>query len=625
MCGICGFNFEDLSGIKEMAKQFDYRGPDQENYYTDNAVSLGHKRLSIIDLSEKGRQPMCNESKDIWIVFNGEIYNYNEIRPELERKGHVFNSQSDTEVIIHAYEEYGKDCVKMFNGMWAFCIYDKRKSTLFLSRDRFGKKPLYYSLDKDKFYFSSEIKGILKCGVKKELNKPAVSSYLSYRYVLGEETFFKNIYKVLPGHNMIFNLKTRQIEENGEYWDIPIKEVNLKEEEILNKINDLLKKSVMYRKISDVPLGVILSGGLDSSIITAILAKQEQKPINTFTVKFKETGYDETEFAKIVADLYKTNYFEVTINTDNFLKIMKEYMMFKDEPVGVPNEIPLYLLSKKIKEKVTVVLSGEGADEFFEGYGRIFSSARDYEIIKQLQGQKNGKNNYKEKYPSIYNKYKGVLFKSELEHFLFMYNYWGDEEKNFILLNDSKKDFSAIFKKYIEKNDLPYEKKISYIFMKLHLPGLLNRLDSSTMANSVEGRAPFLDYKLAEFVFNIPLEYKTKWLLSNEELLNLDKNCDELSEKANISKYILKEMAKEYLPETIVKRKKQGFPLPLNSWFKNDFLNITKEMLLDENSKIKEVINQENLANWIEKGQGEIFGQKLWMLLSLEMWLREWF
>ncbi len=629
MCGINGFNFENEELVKRMNDKIRYRGPDGEGIFCDK-ISLGHVRLKIIDLSEKAKQPMCNENGDLWIVFNGEIYNFQELREELKKKWHKFKSKSDTEVILHAYEEWGEDCVQKFNGMWAFCIYDKKRQIFFLSRDRLGKKPLYYCCNNGRFIFSSEIKAILQHDIKKELNKEAVSSFLSYRYVLGEETFFKNIRKLVPAHNLIYNLKTKKIHKIEEYWDLPQEEIKISKEKAGEEVEDLLVKSIAYRKISDVPLGVILSGGLDSSLIAAILAKIEQKEgkqINTFTVKFPEKGFDESEFAKIVADKYKTKYFEVQVDTSNFLEIMKEYTKYKDEPIGVPNEIALYLLAKKIKKNVTVVLSGEGADELFEGYGRIFTSARDYKIIEKLKNMPNGLGIYKTKFSSLYKKY-GKFFESELEHFLFMYKWWTDKEKNLILLPEAKQDLSGIFQKYFSRIDVDYEKKISYIFLKLHLPGLLNRLDNPSMANAVEARTPFLDYPLAKMVFSLPCEYKTKWRINEKAKNSLNKNCDELSEKENIPKYILKKVAEKYLPKKIITRDKQGFPLPLNKWFKGEFNKISKDMLLSKDAKIKCVVNQNGLDEWINSNLGKDerkFGQKLWMLLSLELWLQEWF
>lgn len=624
MCGINGFNFEDGSLITKMNECILHRGPDSTGSFSDK-ISLGFQRLAIIDLSEKGKQPMSNESEDLTIVFNGEIYNFQEIRQELEKK-YVFKSHTDTEVILYAYQEWGEECVKKFNGMWALCIYDKRKNILFLSRDRFGKKPLYYYNQDGKFIFSSEIKAILKHSIKKELNKKAISSFLSYRYVLGEETFFNDIKKLLPAHNLTYNLSEKRIEKIEEYWDLVPQTLIASEQEAKTHVDLLLHKSVLYRKISDVPLGVILSGGLDSSVVTAVLARHEKNPINTFTVKFNEPGFDESRFAKLVAEICHANYFEVDLDTSNFLEVMKEYTKQKDEPIGVPNEIALYLLAKKIKKEVTVVLSGEGADEIFEGYGRKFTSARDYELLCHLKTLPNAEEIYRTEFSSLYAKYKGKFFDSETQHFLSEYKYWTESEKNLVLLPEYRYDYTPFFQSYMSKYDIPYQKKISYLFIKLHLPALLHRLDNATMSSSVEGRAPFLDYKLVEYAFNLDSNLKTKWLVPPEELIELNKNADELSEKVNISKYILKEVGRDYLPGTIVDRIKEGFPLPLEKWLQEDFPSIVEEYLLSENAKIKKVINQEALRALLkEPKEQKRFAQKIWMLLSLELWLREYF
>ena len=618
MCGINGFSFENKGLLDKMNQATHHRGPDATGTFIEG-VSLGHNRLSIIDLSEKGKQPMSNEDGTIQITFNGEIYNFQEIRKELEGK-HTFKSHSDTEVIVHAYEEWGQECVKKFNGMWAFCIYDKKKNILFLSRDRFGKKPLFYTVHKGTFIFSSEIKGILQHQIKKELNKTAVSSFLSYRYVLGEETFFKNIYKVLPAHNLIFDLKTKKL-THTEYWDLDLTEAKVSEQEAKKKVSALLQQSIAYRKISDVPLGVILSGGLDSSLITAMLARQEKKPINTFTVKFNEEGFDETIFAKKVAKDAKAHYHEVKIDTSNVLTLMKEYSKHKDEPIGVPNEIALYLLSKKIKEKVTVVLSGEGADEVFEGYGRIFSSVREYELLKSKG------NDYKKSLPVLYAKYEGRTFATEEEHFNFLYGYWSEEEQNEIVQGDAKKEWKKFMTPYFTKvKNMPYGQKISYVFLKIHIPGLLARLDASTMASAVEARAPFMDYMLAGYGVNLPSTLKTKWALAQEEYDKGGENTDTLSEIKNTSKYVLKEVAREYLAREIIERKKQGFPLPLQQWFGAHFEKIVKELLLSQKAHIAKVIDQKKLELWMNKNrEKKEYGQKVWMLVSLELWLQEWF
>jgi len=624
MCGINGFNFVSPDLIKKMNNSLKYRGPDDEGEFIDETVSLGHRRLSIIDLSENGKQPMSNEDGKIWITFNGEIYNYGELRNEL-KENHVFKSDTDTEIIIHAYEEWGFECVKKFNGMWAFCIYDQEKNIFFLSRDRLGIKPMYYYFNEGKFIFSSEIKAILNHPIKKELNRRSIPSYLMYRHVIGEETFFQNIFKLLPGSNLLFDLNRDNIISIDEYWDVENMDMNLNEESASERVLEELKKSISYMRISDVPLGVILSGGLDSSIISALLAKSEKNPINTFTVKFNEQGFDETLYAKKVSDLYKTNYKEVALDTSNFINTMKEYIEFKDEPIGVPNEISLYLLSKKIKENVSVVLSGEGADEIFEGYGRIFSSTFDYEVLEEIKKLNNPEDTYKNKFSSLYQRYEGRLFDSELDHFLFKYGYWSESEMSFVVLPEYQTDLKPIFKKYFDKYKMPYSKKISYVLLKLHLPSLLQRLDSSTMASSIEGRVPFLDHHLVNLALSIPSKLKTKWLKDLEDLKNMNKNSDELCENENISKYILKKSAESILPEEIINRKKQGFPLPLEKWFKNDFMDYSRELILSPESKVRHLIDQKNISEWMVNHQERRFGQKLWMVVSLELWLRHWF
>ena len=624
MCGINGFNFGDRALLAGMNHATAHRGPDGTGEFVDN-VSLGHNRLAIIELTDKGKQPMCNAAQDIWITFNGEIYNFKELRKELEKK-YTFKSDSDTEVIIHAYEEWGEECVNKMNGMWAFCIYNQKKKILFLSRDRLGKKPLYYYANNEQFIFSSEIKALFTHPIKKELNELAIPSFLSYRYVLGEETFFRGVRKLLPAHNLIFDLRSNKIKRIYEYWDLKPQEINVDESNAKAHMAALLEKSVAYRKISDVPLGVILSGGLDSSLVTALLAKQEKNPVNTFTVKFREEGFDETTFARAVSDLYKTNYHEVSIDTSNFIELMRDYSAYRDEPIGVPNEIALYLLAKKIKKHVTVVLSGEGADEIFEGYGRKFSSARDYEILSKLRKLSNGKETYRTHFSKLFEKYKGRFFDSALDHFMFEYIYWTEEEKKAILKPHLCISHDAFFEKYAKRYEMPYQQLISYLFIKIHLPGLLSRLDSSTMVSAVEGRAPFLDYQLVEYAFNLPSDYKTRWNISEENMQSLNATGDELSEKENIPKYLLKEIARDYLPDSIVNRKKQGFPLPLDNWFKGEFENIAKKCLLDNGAKISHFVDQIALRKLLESAeQIKRWGQKIWMLLSLELWLQEWF
>ncbi|MAG61431.1 asparagine synthase (glutamine-hydrolyzing) [Candidatus Pacearchaeota archaeon] len=624
MCGINGFTFENPEAIREMNRLLNHRGPDANGQYVNN-ITLGHTRLKIIDLSENAAQPMADNEEDLILTFNGEIYNFQELRTQLEQLGHKLKSKSDTEVIIYAYKEWGYNCVDYFNGMWAFAIYDKKKNKIFLSRDKIGKKPLYYH-ENNNLIFSSEIKPLFIHNIERKLNKPAASSFLSYRYILGDETMFKNIYKLPPAHNMIYDLTEKKIERIWEYWDITDEKVLETEEDIKNKTEYLLKDAVRLRQVSDVPIATTNSGGLDSSVVTSMMAQMHSTPIISFTVKFPEEEFDESEFAKILSDYAKTDHREILIDTQDYFNLMKEYVKIKDEPIGMANEIATYAMFKKIKKDATVIMTGEGADELFAGYGRIFSSTYDYQRLKRLE--KINKIIYETDYPSLHKKYHGKFFETELDHFLFQYNYFPEEEKNFILNKESQEDFKPIFKKYFDRIDGDYKKKISYTFLKLHLPVILGKLDNSAMASAVEVRAPFLDYRMVNHALNLPSKYKTRWKSKLDQQHSRYKLGDEISENHDTSKYILKEVSKKYIPQQIIDRNKKPFPVPLQKWFKEDFLNEAKRLLLSEDSRIKMVCKQDNLKVWIEKGiisEEKLFGQRLWRLVSLELWLREWF
>jgi len=639
MCGIAGIF--DLRKNKKISKQtllsmcnsMVHRGPDDSGIVILNNLGLGHRRLSIIDLSKKGRQPMSDDKKEIWIVFNGEIYNFREIKDELIKKNYNFKSKSDTEVIIYAYKEWGIDCIKKFNGMFSFALFDVKKNELFLVRDRLGIKPLYYTKINNSFIFSSEIKAILKyVGFKKEVNIRAVSSYLSYRYVIGNETLFKNIFKLLPGHYMSIKKGKIAIKK---YWDINLSENrSLKEKDCKREVKRLLNKAVELRMISDVPVGAYLSGGIDSSVIVALMTKLSDKKVKTFTIGFKEQGYNEFYYSKQVAEMYKTSHKEILLSEEDYLKTMKKLIKYKDSPLSVPNEVPIYLMSKELKKDITVVLSGEGADEIFGGYGRLFRSPFDYKKMKMMKHFPLFLRKKLFKHLTV--KYGNKEFKSELDHFLYNYSYFPIEEKKFIF-NDqvnnivgNDENLRAIFNGYFERaRKASYYKKIGYVFEKVHLPGLLAKLDCPTMATSVEGRVPFVDHNLVEFMFKVPEKYKMKWKSFADMLRSLKETSDHISEKRDTPKYLLKESFRDILPEEVVERKKKGFPVPLDIWFRGGINKLAKKELLNSNSRIRLIVNQKNLKKWIDANlknkSDNSFGQKLWMLLNLEYWLREYF
>ncbi len=597
MCGINGFNWKDKAKINQMNNEIIHRGPDNQGIAVFNNVSLGHDRLSIIDLSDRGHQPMCNDEKTIYIVFNGEIYNYKELREEF-CQDYKFHSATDTEIILAMYQRFQDKCVDYFNGMWTFCIFDLEKNILFCSRDRLGIKPFYYYYEGEKFIFSSEIKAILIHKIKKKLNPKAISSFLRYRYILEDETFFEGIYNIKPGYNLIYDLETNECQQI-QYWDLN----QLETIDTFNKqkviIEQELVKSVNYRMVADVEVGSILSGGIDSSLTSAIMADLNNNHVNTYTVKFNEDGFDETPYARLVAEKYKTRHNEILIDQDDYIAVMNEYLKYKDEPIGVPNEVALFLLYRDIKKTATVVLAGEGADEIFAGYGRIFRSPFDF--LKE----------------SIHN--EDINF---LDFFMNIYGYFSDDDLKLILKEEFYYDFREIFKNYMLKCPRDYYTKISYIFLKLHLPGLLLRSDVSSMASAVESRVPFLDHNLVQFVYSLPFDFKNKFKSISALKKSVDLNYNEISEINDIPKYMLKEIAKKYLMDDIIYRKKQGFPLPLNKWFGENYINKLKILLLNDNNIIKNYVNIENLKEWIENTENDKnFGLKLWMLYSLEIWL----
>ena len=595
MCGINGFNWQDKDRIDSMNKKIRYRGPDWLGSETLEVCSLGMARLAIIDLSEAGRQPMFSHDKNLAIVFNGEIYNYDELKQQ-HCKDYPFVSSSDTEMILAMYEKFGPECVKYFNGMWAFCIYDVKTRTLFCSRDRLGIKPFYYYHENGKFIFSSELKAILSHeDIPFTFDPSAICSYLRYRYVIEDGSFFKEIKKLKPGHNLVFQLDEKTIKIK-QYWDVLQQEVV----DSYNNQKELVEKeflrSVRYRMIADVEVGSILSGGLDSSFITAAMAKERSDPINTYTVKFNEDGFDETQYAQLVSKMHGTKHHEITITSDEYIKHMQEYLAFKDEPIGVPNEVALFLLFREIRKTATVVLAGEGADETFAGYGRIFRSPFDFLKLTIDNNE--------------------VSF---VDFFLERYGYFTDDDLT-VIKEEFREEFRETFLSYMDACPRDYYGKISYIFLKLHLPGLLARTDQSSMANSVECRVPFLDHNLVQKAFSLPIEMKNHFRSVSDLKKAVDLSSSEGSELVDNPKRMLKEIAGPYLPKEIIQRKKQGFPLPLKQWFGNEYINDMRSLLLKENS-ISAFLDSDALKQWLDSKDDPMFGQRVWMLYSLETWL----
>lgn len=637
MCGITGaVSLKGSLGLtptilEKMTSLLAHRGPNDRGTYLDGPVGFGHTRLSILDLSPKGHQPMLDRENHIILTFNGEIYNFREIRSELEKMGHSFVSDCDTEVIIYAYKEWGIACLEKLDGMFAFALHDKGNGKTFLVRDRLGVKPLFYATVKNSLVFGSEPKTILAFpGFKREVNAPALSCYLSYRYVLGEETLFKGMHTVLPGQYI--EISHGKVTKRT-YWDIPRKSIMPHTERYyLKKTRELVTKAIEKRLISDVPLGAYLSGGLDSSIVVAVMAELKKEPVKTFSIAFAEKGYNELDYARQVADRYKTDHHEITVSTKQYLDTMKELIKFKDYPLGVPNEVPLYLMSKELKKYITVVLSGEGADEMFSGYGRIFRSPDDYWKLKAASLLPARLRNHV--FGDVLSYYDGKKFNHKIDHFLHQYTYFPLAEKNSLFTRSMKEAthndaaVREIFASGFAKRKGSYHDKIAYVFEKLHLPGLLARLDITTMATAVEAREPFVDHELISFALSVPRRHKLRWKSFGMRLRSWNKSAKTISEHYDIPKHILREAFKNDLPPEILTRKKQGFPVPLDLWFKGDFMEYAHAVLLGKNAKIKGYIDQPKLRDWMNdpaRKADSSFGQKVWMLINIEYWLQEYF
>jgi len=602
MCGFVGFvdkKIKDNKIIKEMSKMIIHRGPDDENYYCDDDINLAFRRLSIIDL-KNGRQPMYNEDESIVITFNGEIYNYQELKKDLEAKGHKFKTDSDTETIIHGYEEYGEEIVNKLRGMFAFVIWNKNKKELFAARDYFGIKPFYYYKGNDTFIFSSEIKSFLKHPhFKKELNKKSLKSYLTFQYSVLDETFFKNVYRLKPGHYLKY--KNGKLTEKT-YYEFSYNEEKMKLDELINEINNQVKSSVDYHRISDVKVGAFLSGGVDSSYIVSIL-----KPDTTYSVGFDYEKFNETNYAKELSDILKIKNKRKLITPDEFFDIVSDVQYYSDEPHANLSAVPLYYLSKLARKDVKVVLSGEGADELYGGYDSYYTSNLFNTYQKLIPyGLRNKIKNIANK--KKYFKGQQFLIKagSKVEDWYVGQAFiFDDSEANDILKDEYKTDitFRDITKPYFEKvKDKSDIIKKQFLDMNLWLPrDILLKADKMTMANSLELRVPFLDKVVFEHSLTIPDKYKSQ-------------------------KMCLRKASELSVPEEWAKRKKKGFPVPFSMWIRQEkYYKKIKDIFSSD--YVKEFFNQEDILKLLEDHYKSIKnnGRKIYTIFCFLIWYKRYF
>lgn len=625
MCGIAGFINMDKSQaepsiLKNMLGKIAHRGPDSEGSIIEGNVAIGMRRLNVIDI-ESGDQPIFNEKKDIAIVFNGEIYNFLELREELIHKGHSFTTNSDTEVIVHLYEEEGLDFLKKLNGMFSFCLWDIQKNCFIFGRDRFGKKPLHYSLTNGAFIFGSEIKSILEHPrVEKIINTLSVQKYFFYGYVPAPNTIFSGILKLMPGEYLILN-KGGRINKNY-YWVPKFNDSDSDFEHLVKKTELLLCKSIKRRLISDVPLGVFLSGGVDSSLIVALMSKYiDPKNIKTYSIGFEEKAFDESTYSTIVAELYHTNHHLKIFPMNECLDAMDEIIDFLDEPVADPSIIPTYLLSKFAKKDITVALGGDGGDELFGGYPKYYvhKYISYYEmlplfirkivrtIVESIPTSPDNRIfNYK-----IKRMFLGLKYPPVIRNQVWVAPFELDELKNLLLYNDL--NYSELFaninlhQDMFKSNNSDIVNNMLYLDTRLMLQDMfLVKVDRASMATSLEVRSPFLDKELGEFVFTIPSKYKVKGFET---------------------KYILKKIAEKYLPSEIVYRGKKGFGLPIAHWLRKDLKEVLQHYLSKEFIECQGIFNFNYLNNILNdhlEGKRDASTQ-LWALLIFQLWYEKCF
>lgn len=624
MCGIAGYvNITQPNLIERMCAVMAHRGPDDEGIYKHKDVALGHRRLAIIDLSQSGHQPMSNENGTVWITYNGEIYNYLELREQLQRKGHIFRSKSDTEVIIHAYEEWGVECLQRFNGMFAFVIYDRKKCELFIARDRIGIKPLYYWQNGTKLIVASEIKAILEADVvQRNPNLHAISEYLALRYVPGPESLIEGIYKLPAGYYAIFR-------NGGQfdltcYWKPEIHTGPYRDDEYyFETFADLLEKAVQRRLMSDVPFGAYLSGGLDSSVIVALMSQMLDQPVKTFSVGF-DSPKDELSNAKFVATHLNCDHQEVIVRPEDF-RLLPKIVWHLDEPQGDAIVLPTFILSTLAEQSVKMVLTGEGADEMLAGYQfhkiihwsnfymgaipKIFHTNIVCPLLRAIPasimnlafihpgdlGEKGKK--------KIFN-YTMGLYESTLEdkyHSLISLFEPEDIQTLQVEHGDAKNDYSA--GSYPQKPTSLGE--ILHLQFSNWLPqNILWRQDKMTMANSIEGRVPFLDHTLVEFAMALPPRLKIRGLTG---------------------KYLLRHYGKRFLPDTIAHRKKKPFYIPLEKFVhQKGFTELLNRTLSEEQINKRGIFNYDYVKQIIARVEDNdfLYAKQIFSLMMLELWFQ---
>lgn len=620
MCGIAGFthflgNMGDKQTLKNMGDSIYHRGPDAGGEYIDDCVGLAHRRLAIIDLSEAGIQPMTSHDGRYIIVFNGEIYNYLTIREALSNQGYPFKTHTDTEVILALYATQGEKMLEQLNGMFTFALWDTVDKTLMIARDRMGKKPLYYLQTENQFAFASEIKALLTLpNIPKDIRLDAVHDFFAYQYIPDPKTIFTHVHKLPPGHFMMISKEEIKIEQ---YWDVSFAQTSSKsEKELTDELYALATEKTKDRMVSDVPLGAFLSGGIDSSGVVAMMAKNSDTPVKTCSIGFDDKKFNETEFAQVVADQYKTEHFEFTVH-QNVKDNLEHIVSFFDEPFADPSLVPTYFVSELARSEVTVAIAGDGGDEVFAGYEKYTTDDIENRLRNKFPAVLRKKvfpslaNLFAKSEQPVFRKAKSLFYSLSLDPAMGFYvtnsqiedRLWHKLANQETLNKLGDYHPSSITVNAYNKADGPdHLSKILYTDMKTYLPGgILVKVDRMSMANSLEVRAPLLDKEVVEFSATLPSSLK----FNNGE-----------------KKYILKEAFKPVLPHDILYRKKMGFSVPLAAWLRGELKELTQEYLFIKSDGIQQFFNMEVIKElWQQHQQSKAdHSNVLWSMLMFQMW-----
>ena len=610
MCGIAGFispRFKQ-DHLHLVTGSLQHRGPDAGGYYYEEAANLGlgHRRLSIIDLSEAANQPFYSHDGRYVMIYNGEVYNYKEVEAKYNIKP---RTSSDSEIILEAFAQKGVDCINDFNGMFALAIWDKKEEKLYLIRDRFGVKPIVYYWKNNDFVFASELKAILKLPVEKRINMAALQDYFFLEYVPNAGCILEDFFKLPKGHYLVFDKGRIDIKPYYRFVEKVIARplAEKKESDALDELESLLASAVKYRQISDVPIGAFLSGGTDSSLICALFQKQNTNPVNTFTIGFDVADYDESGYASRVATILKTNHSETHLSDKSSISIADKITDYYDEPFATPSTIPSYLVCNVARKRVTVAMSGDGGDELFMGYGHYDVFRRVKNLYRVDAGV--GRHIIKTLFTTMGSRYARASRLFKLPSKDLMVHLWSEQQYMFSekeigsLLNLSETNLSIKESwRQIDQMDLSDYEKISLFDIEQYLSyNLMYKMDSASMANSLEVRNPYLDYRVMEYCYNLPQSFKVN---------------------NGTAKYLMKKLLERFLPKDLVYRRKWGFPAPLGDWLGRDLAYLIDKWLDPVRLRSQDLFNEKVVANYVKSFRSgkKYHDKRIWSLIFFQMW-----